>query len=159
MYCCPFIIRGRQSSFWPLGKICTSHLATGCTAHAFITTVSTTTNLLESTYDWSIAINRWLSVGIIYTDFTKAFDSVIHSKLLFKHQLLVIPDLLNSWICLFLSNHHQCVVVENCFSSLILVTSGVPQGSVIRRLLFIIYINDLLSLPSANVSIKLYIND
>jgi hypothetical protein len=52
--------------------------------HAFISRFSTITNLLECTFDWFVALAHSDSVDVIYIDFSKAFDSIVHSKLLFK---------------------------------------------------------------------------
>ena len=66
---------------------CSSLLAAGRISkhqRAFITKHSTTTNLLESTYDWTVSLNNRNPVDILYIEFSKAFDSVVHSKLIFK---------------------------------------------------------------------------
>jgi hypothetical protein len=52
--------------------------------HAFMSRFSTNTNLLECTFDWFVALAHSDSVDVIYIDFSKAFDSIVHSKLLFK---------------------------------------------------------------------------
>jgi len=54
--------------------------------NGFISKHSTVTNLLECTHDWSLAFNGKLPVDVIYIDFSKAFDSVVHSKLIHKLQ-------------------------------------------------------------------------
>jgi hypothetical protein len=55
--------------------------------HAFIKNHSTATNLLESLHDWSNDLNSHLTTDIVYIDFSKAFDSIVLSKLLFKLEL------------------------------------------------------------------------
>ena len=72
-----------------------------------------------------------IPVDAIYIDFSCAFDSVVHSKLLVKLQTSGISGNLLSWICAFLSDRSQSVVIENCSSSWVSVRSGVPQGSVL----------------------------
>ena len=72
--------------------------------HGFIARHSTTTNLLESTHDWSIGIDTRNSIDIIYIDFYRAFDSVVHTKLLFKLEAVGIGGKLLNWISEFLSN-------------------------------------------------------
>ena len=89
---------------------CSSLLAAGRISkhqHALITKNSTTTNLLERTYDWTVSLNNHNPVDILYIDFSKAFDSVVHSKLIFKLRQIDSPDLLISWITAFLSDRFQ----------------------------------------------------
>ena len=67
--------------------LCSSLLAAGCISkhqHAFIIKHSTTTNLLESFYDWIVSLNNRNPVDIQYIDCSKAFDFVAQSKLIFK---------------------------------------------------------------------------
>ena len=79
---------------------------------------------------------------LIFLDFRKAFVKVAHEKLLLKlHQYGIRGDTLN-WIKDFLNNRKQTVVINGISSDDVPVSSGVPQGSVLGPIIFLVYIND-----------------
>ena len=127
--------------------------------HAFIQRHSTITNLLESVHEWNLILRSRHSVDVLYVDFSRAFDSVVHSKLLLKLSNLGIGGALLRWIGAFLVGRKQCVVVENCFSNWSDVVSGVPQGSVLGPILFLIFINDVVEISNCCSNCSLFADD
>ena len=128
--------------------------------HGFLTGRSTSTNLLESINDWTIAIKNKKSVIVAYIDYSKAFDTVSHSKLLNKLTAYGISGCLLAWIAGFLSNRTQQTRVGSILSNIANLISGVVQGSVIGPLLFLLFINDVVDLFTDNrCACKLYADD
>ena len=83
------------------------------------------------------------NVDVIYLDFTKVFDKVDHGILLNKLKKIGIKGKIGVWIHNFLSNKQQFVAANGTTSSEAQVRSGVPQGSVLGHLLFLMHISDI----------------
>ena len=90
-------------------------------------------------------------------DFTKAFDKVPHKRLIHKLKYYGITGPISSWIENFLAERTQQVAINESASKPIQVTSGVPQGTLLGPLLFLLYINDLPNNFTSNV--RLFVDD
>jgi hypothetical protein len=127
--------------------------------HGFLAKHSTCSQLLECINDWSIELNIRNSVDVAYIDFKKAFDSVVHSKLCCKLKSHGASGKLLNWVTDFLFNRVQAVKVNNSISDFVAVKSGVPQGSVLGPVLFLLYINDIVDIFGTGLSVKLFADD
>jgi hypothetical protein len=146
------IVRDEVASFLNKNSLLTPH------QHGFMKKKSTFTQLLECFQDWINSVNEGHPIDIIYLDFKKAFDSVVHAKLIENLGGYGITGDLLTWCKMFLSDRTQQVRVEDAVSGTRPVKSGVPQGSVLGPLFFIIFINDIMDIVDES-KIQLYADD
>ena len=121
---------------------------------------STTHALLSAVHDWLSSMEDGHEMGAVFFDLTKAFDSVPHRQLISKLRAIGLDDYLVSWITSYLTYRNQSVVLHGETSDLLPVTSGVPQGSVLGPLLFLLYVNDVNDVAlSEGTKLILYADD
>ena len=126
--------------------------------HGFRKRRSCDTQLLLALNDFSRGLEDKSQTDVIFLDFAKAFDKVSHQGLLEKAYYYGIRGHTFKWIKSFPDNHSQQVVIDGHFSIDAKITSGVPQGSVLGPLLFLIYINDLPNCVQNSVC-RLFVDD
>ena len=110
------------------------------------------------TDSWLNAIDKGEMIGVVLVDFRKAFDLVDHNILLNKLKLYGIKEETLHWFKSYLSQRQQQVSISNSQSSFRPISCGVPQGSILGPLLFLLFINDL-PLYTSNVSTDMYADD
>ena len=116
------------------------------------------TALIHMTDSWLNAMDNENMVGVVLIDFKKAFDLVDHQILLSKLELYGFASENLLWFNTYLTHRQQQVTVNNFKSEFEPVSCGVPQGSILGPLLFLLFINDL-PLFTTNVYTDKYADD
>ena len=133
--------------------------------HGFRKKLSCESQLLVTTHDLLKRLDKHEEVDIAILDFSKAFDVVPHQRLLRKLRLYGIERRTLNWISCFLQGRTQSVVVDGVRSHSRSridgddVISGVPQGTVMGPLIFLLYINDLPSVLDPSTACRLFADD
>ena len=125
--------------------------------HGFREKRSTDTQLPAFTQDILANLSGGRQTDVIINDFTKAFEKVPHHRLIQKRERYGITGPVNTWVEKCLKDRKQRVACEGIYSDWAPVISGVPQGSVIATILFLIYINDLPN--NLKSTVRLFVDD
>jgi len=125
--------------------------------HGFVNKKACVTNLLESIDLISKALSDKVSMDVAFIDFSKAFDMVPHKRLLHKLEAYGFTGNLLNWIKSFLHQRFQRIVMGDYVSLWLEVFSGVPQGSVLGPIFFIIFVNEIPDI--VNHPCKMYADD
>lgn len=145
--------------------IIVKHIAKHLEAHSILTQFqhgfrqarSCETQLLTTLHDMMSNWDRKSQLDVTVLDFSKAFDTVPHKRLLSKASHYGINGCIHRWLQSFLSGRLQSVVVEGVRSAEVPVESGVPQGTVLGPMLFLLYVNDLPS--NVTSTVRLFADD
>ena len=129
--------------------------------HGFLKNHSCETQLINTVEEIMYYLDHetGAQIDMLVLDFSKAFDLVSHPKLVRKLEHYGVRGLTLRWINSWLTNRSQQVTIDGEMSHPIPVTSGVPQGTVLGPLMFLLYINDIGEMIDSNTRVKLFADD
>lgn len=128
-----------------------------CLQSGFVSGDSTVNQLVDIYNTFCKALDDGKEVRAIFCDISKAFDRVWHKGLIYKLKQAGIDTTLLQWLVSYLSNRKQRVVIPGACSDWVVIEAGVPQGSILGPLLFLIYINDIVI--GINSNVRLFADD
>ena len=128
-----------------------------CFQLGFVPGDSTVNQLVDIYNTFCKALDEGEEVRAVFLDISKAFDRVWHKGLLFKLKQAGINSTLLQWLSSYLSDRKQRVLIPGGSSSWLPIKAGVPQGSILGPLLFLIYINDIVL--NVNSTVRLFADD
>ena len=128
--------------------------------HGFLKNKSCNSNLLTFTESIARSLHEKIGTDVIYFDFAKAFYTVSHDLILQKLKVQYkIDGTLLKFFANYLQGRKQQVIIDNAVSNSVNVLSGLPQGSTLGPLLFVLFINDIYETIDAETNIELYTDD
>ena len=146
------IVHGQIINYLEDNKLLTDRQAGFRASHSTISKIAEVTDDIYKSFDLKEATVS------VFIDFKKAFDTVCHELILKKLECLGLGELTICWFKSYLTNRSQRTLANNVLSSSQLIVCGVPQGSTLGPLLFIVFINDIIIVVSHS-TIHLYADD
>jgi hypothetical protein len=127
--------------------------------YGFMKGRSTAMQMLHMLDKWTEYLESGGQIDTIYTDFEKAFDKVPHRRLMNKLRTFGLNPKIVQWMKSFLMDRKQCVRVNGKYSRWMPVISGIPQGTILGPLMFLVYINDMPDIFNGDVEAYLFADD